>query len=155
MTRSQKTIWETFLRWLSTRRVNTKWDFEADWRWKISVNKEIVSIENRGETKTYKRIGVNSMIYVFNDQCEIGEETLGCIGRLNENNMVIINSIQEKKDNEEEELERDNECSETIIEQIRQKVAVAATDAAIEGNYMATHWLVSTENNNKEWIGGI
>ena len=42
-----------------------------------------------------------------------------------------------------------------IIEQIRQKVAVAATDAAMEGNYMVTHWVVSTENNNEEWIGGI
>ena len=43
---------------------------------------------------------------------------IGCIGRVNKNNASIIFSIQERNDNEEEELEKDNGCPETIVEQM-------------------------------------
>ena len=52
---------------------------------------------------------------------------------------MIIISAQEKSNQEEEVIERETEFSDAKIEQMRQKVAVAATDAAMEGNYLAIH----------------
>ena len=30
-----------------------------------------------------------------------------------------------------------------------------ATDAAMEGTYLATHWVVSKKNNDREIVGGL
>ena len=48
-----------------------------------------------------------------------------------------------------------SEYSEMILEYIRNRVAIAATDAAMEGNYMATRWIISTKNNEEDVVGGV
>ena len=48
-----------------------------------------------------------------------------------------------------------SEYSKMILEYIRNRVAVAATDAVIEGNYMATRWIISTKNNEEDVVGGV
>ena len=42
-----------------------------------------------------------------------------------------------------------------ILEYIRNRVAVAATDAAMKENYMAMRWIISTKNNEEDIVRGV
>ena len=42
-----------------------------------------------------------------------------------------------------------------MLEAIRNREAVAATDASINGDALATHWILSTKLNEEECIGGV
>ena len=131
---------------MRAKEVNIIWDFDAEWRWKISSDREIVQIEQENEQKTYKRINESSNIYERDKSYDIGEDTRGCIGRINTNRSVSIYDIQNKSNENDQEIEEHlSEYSEMILEHIRNRVAVAATDAAMEGNYMAIRWIISTK----------
>jgi len=151
ITRGQKTIWEKFLKWLRVQEVNTIWDFDAEWHWKISSDREIVQIEQENEKKTYKRINESRNIYKRDESYEIEEDTRGCIERINIDGSVSIYDVQNKSNEKDQEIEENlSEYSETMLEHIRNGVAIAATDAAMEGNYIATQWIISTKNNEEE-----
>ena len=45
--------------------------------------------------------------------------------------------------------------SEMILEHIRNRVAIVATDAAMEGNYIAMQWIISTKNNEEDVVRGV
>ena len=144
------------MQWLRLQEVNTIWDFDAEWRWKISSDREIVQIEQENKHKTYKRINESSNIYKRDESCDIGEDTRGCIGRINANGSVSIYDVQNKSNENDQEIEEQmSEYSEMILEHIRNRVAVAATDAAMEGNYMAMRWIISTKNNKEDIVGGV
>ena len=54
ITREQKRIWEEFLNWLRMKVIETKWDFKADWHWRISSNKDVVRIDSNNKSVTFK-----------------------------------------------------------------------------------------------------
>ena len=41
------------------------------------------------------------------------------------------------------------------MENIRNRTAIAATDAAMDENYLATYWIVTTKQNKVELDGGV
>ena len=61
---------------------------------------------------------------------------------------MSIYDVQNRSNENDQEIEENlSEYSEMMLEHIRNGVAIAATDAAMEGNYMATRWIISTKDN--------
>ena len=112
----------------------------------IELNKIIIhykKIEGRGNR--YERIKMD----------RTRNDVKGCIGRINADNSVTIVSIEEYLENEEDTEEDTQRFPVQIEEAIRNGTAVAATDAAMIENYIATHWIVTTKDNDVETVGGI
>ena len=65
---------------------------------------------------------------------------VGCIGRINKNQSVQVFSIEDKNESDTQQNEAvQSQFSDTMIENIRTKTAIAATDAAMDGSYIATY----------------
>ena len=60
ITKGQKKVWNNFIQWLRNQIVETKWDFKAKWRWRITEDQSVVCIKSKGEEKTYKRLNDQS-----------------------------------------------------------------------------------------------
>ena len=77
--------------------INTIRDFEPKgWRWKVSKDKRILSVENRDETIWYKRQRIGSQQYnqIRRDEINTAEKMIGIVGRLT-GNQLRISSEQE------------------------------------------------------------
>jgi len=154
--RVQKTIWNDFIKWMRLQQVETKWDFVAKWKWRITRDESIVVIDD-GECKTtYRRMDNNSCNYEQYDIDITNESFKGCIGRKNSDGTIRILSKEEHTEGgNNEDAENEIPFPQAIVDDIVNKTAVAATDAAIAGQYIATHWIVSTKQNEVEIEGGI
>ena len=64
-------MWEDFLKQIRLKSIETKWDFKVEWHWKMSVDKEVMSIEFENETKTFRRKNDTSRIYIPDNSCQI------------------------------------------------------------------------------------
>ena len=80
---------------------------------------------------------------------------MGCIGRINADESVTIVSIEERTGIEEDIEEVEQRFLVQIEEAIRNGTAVAAIDAAMVENYIATHWIVTTRGNEVEITGNM
>ena len=93
---------------------------------------------------------------VINHTCKLSKENTGYIGRINADNSITIYNVQESIiENEQANEEQESEYSAMMIEQIQNRIAVVATDAAMKENYIAIHWIVTTKNNKEEITGGV
>lgn len=95
--------------------------------------------------QTYKRMKQSRNMYERNDHVQRTNDMVGCIGRINNNKSVQVFSIEDK--NEREILQTETvqqQFSDAMIENIRTNTAIAATDAAMDGSYIATHWIITT-----------
>lgn len=156
ITSGQKKIWEKFIKWLRLQTINTEWDFKVEWRWTINEERSVVKVETDEEIKWYKRENAESQIYTLDENSEIEGDECGCIGRMISKDKLIICDVQlPMQENSQEVSETINEYPSIILDQIQSKVAVAATDAAMEENYIATHWIISTKDNEVEHSGGV
>ena len=156
VTKGQRKTWEDFIRWLRTKSIETEWDFEAKWRWEISADREVMSIQTGQEVQTYKRMKQSRNMYERNDHVQRTNDMVGCIGRINNNKSVQVFSIEDK--NEREILQTETvqqQFSDAIIENIRTNTAIAATDAAMDGSYIATHWIITTTQQTEKYEGGV
>jgi len=61
-----------------------------------------------------------------------------CIGKINNNNSVIIYDVKQRTSNSKNSRVLQSTFSSLILEHIKNKTAIAATDAATEGEYLAT-----------------
>ena len=79
----------------------------------------------------------------------------GYIGKINNDNSVIIYDVEERAQVNANASESQSEFSLIMLEYIQNKTAVAATYAAMEGEYLATVWIISKKRNEEEHIGGV
>ena len=90
------------------------------------------------------------------DVCEIGENTVRCIGHINLDQSVDILSIENHtEDIVDNNLEEDAEWLHKILENIENRTAVAALDTLMEGEYIVSHWIISIKDNAVETMGRI
>jgi hypothetical protein len=150
--RSQTRIWKEFISWLSTQQITNNIDFDAEWRWKISEDRLVVTVEQHEGYKTYERVEQN--IYVEKEQSVDTNNMNGCIGCIINGDRVQVLEVvprlaQSNLDNES------SEYSLEVLDAIVNREAVAATDASMIGNVLATHWIISTKSNDAEQQGGV
>ena len=72
--------------------------------------------------------------------------------------MGILGLYQQKKKKEEHSTttaEGESELLSEMLNEIRNRMAVVVTDAAIDRDYIATHQVISIRNNETEVIGEI
>ena len=60
---AQKTIWNDFIKWMRLQQVETKWDFVAKWKWRITRDESIVVIDDGKCKTTYRRMDNNSFAF--------------------------------------------------------------------------------------------
>ena len=86
----------------------------------------------------------NSYNYEQYDIDITNESFKGCIGRKNSDGTIRILSKEEHTEGgNNEDAENEIPFPKAIVDDIVNKTAVAATDAAIAGQYIVTHWIVS------------
>ena len=124
--------------WLWLKVIETKWDFEIEWQWRISKDREIVYIKRNDQIYKYKREYSTSRKYVKVDQEWELVEMDGCIGKINNDNNVIIYNLEQRTSNSNNSGVLQSIFSSLILEHIKNKTAIAVIDAAIEGEYLAT-----------------
>ena len=61
----------------------------------------------------------------------------GCIEKINNGNSVIIYNVEQRTRNSNNSGVSQSTFSSLILEHIKNKMAIVATDAAIEGEYLA------------------
>ena len=55
ITKGQKRTWEEFIRWLRLQPIETRWDFKTEWRWKMAVDRQVMSVTEGQNITCYKR----------------------------------------------------------------------------------------------------
>jgi len=144
------------MRWLKTQNIETKWDFKAEWRWKMSDDELIVIIKEGEEEHKYKRINTRGYKYKRDDNIVDNENFTGCIRRKNIDDSLTILSIEKQTVEQDTTNQIEvNEFPEQILDKIQSRTVVAATDTAMVGNYLANHWIVSTKKNEIITFGGL
>ena len=78
-----------------------------------------------------------------------------CIGKINNDNSVIIYNVEQRTSNSNNSGVLQSTFSSLILEHIKNKIAIAATDVAMEGEYLATAWIISTKGNEDECTDSI
>ena len=78
-----------------------------------------------------------------------------CIGKKQSNNSIIECGIEQRSDNNSNSEEQKSEFSSLLLEGIREKTAVAAADAAIYSEFLASVWIILAKRNKIEFTGGI
>ena len=96
ISRYQENTWKEFMRQLRTQNVETKWDFKAEWQWKISDDELIVIIKEGEEEHKYKRINSRGYKYERDDNIVDNGNFKGCIGRKNTDESLMILSIEKR-----------------------------------------------------------
>ena len=92
----------------------------------------------------YKRIDSRGYWYEKDESLVISRDFIRCISRINSDKSLIIVSIEEYAVEEDEENQvNDHSFPNQIIEEIKNRTAVAASDTAMVGEYIAAHWIVS------------
>ena len=122
----------------------------------MSDDESIVVIEDGvGESK-YKRINSRGYRYKKDKTIVTNRNFIGCIGRINSDDSLTILSIEDQA-LEENTMHQIEEFifPDQIIDEIKNKIAVVAMDAAMVGEYLATHWIVSMKQNEVEIAGGL
>ena len=71
------------MKWLRLKVFEMKWDFKAERRWKISSNRETVTVENKSEVISCRRENKISPSHTRDKSREITRESTGCVGRIN------------------------------------------------------------------------
>ena len=99
----------------------------------------IVIIELKKTVMHYKKIERRGNRYEWIEMDETRNDVKGYIGRINADNSVTIVSIEECFENEEDTEEDTQRFPVQIEEAIRNRTAVAATDAAMIENYIAIY----------------
>ena len=93
--------------------------------------------------------------YVKVDQEWEPVEMDGCIGKINNDNSVIIYDVEQRTSNSNNSGVLKSTFSSLIFEYIKNKTAIVATDVVMEGEYLATAWIISIKGNKDECAGGI
>jgi len=157
VTTMQKEIWQTFLRWLKEQRIKTILDFKGlKWKWRRSSDKRTIRIEEDSQIKYYRRVEKTNKYEQIEDEDNSGDFSFGIIGDKNRRNLVTVHGEIEIRDYENNSDESDeNEFTGVLKQAIIERKAVAATDASMLGNMMATHWIITTLAQDAEIEGGI
>ena len=122
----------------------------------MTVDRQVMSITEGQNITCYKRKSQSSNVYVVDNSVQINGETIGCIGRFNADKSVTIFDVADPKDYEENtQSVQESNFDEHLLENIRNRTAIAATDAAMDENYLATYWIVTTKQNEVELDGGV
>jgi len=82
--------------------------------------------------------------------------SVGCIGHMSSDGSIAIISIEEKnRENKGTDLIEISNFPSEIINSIINGIAVAATNASMVENKLATHWIILTKGNKVEKEGKI
>ena len=150
----QNREWTKFIRWMRNRPVETFWDFKITWRWTISDDQTVIKINNENEEGWYRRASRKENRFVKFEPSGDELTEKGCIGRVHNDGSVGLISI-EKMEDDTFENDSEHEIPEEILQSIRNRTAVAATDASMKGINLATHWILTNKTNTIEITGGI
>ena len=115
-------------------------------------NQSVARIEVNGVYDLYSRIDNNRNHYIENEEAIFQRERMRYRGQINQDRSVTIMSTKELVANneEEEEEQKQNVLPLEIIDRIEQGTAKAETDASMVETKIATHWIMSTKDNNAE-----
>jgi len=157
ITNRQKEMWNGFKEWLKLKRIKTTYDFpDLRWKWKMTSDKRIIIIEDELGTTYYKKTDRDDVYRVCNAVNLETAFSYGIIGNRIRNEVIKICDqistdlgIQNQNESEEEEF------PEEMKRAIRNRRAVAATDASMYGNLMASHWVITTLEKEYEIEGGV
>ena len=156
ISKKQIQIWDGFLRWLLCKRIRTIRDFkELKWRWTMSEDRKIVRIKNTTRCQYYKREEDEVGFTKTNETFETMEYTIGILGTTRKNRVIIYNEMKSRIDESDMSDEENDSFPVEIQEAIRNRRAVAASDASINERCMATHWIITTLDQNSVMEGGV
>jgi len=115
-----------------------------------------VRIIKNEEQSIYARTREDPNRYVEDEGVTFDGNSIGCIGCMNSDGSIAIISIEEKnRENEETDPIKISNFPSEIIDGIINGIAIAAMDASMVGNKLASQWITSTKGNEVEKEGGI
>jgi len=111
----------------------------------MTCNKRIVRIDDKNKVSYYERAGETNKYEMIDDYDNRSEFCYRIIGNRNRSNIVTVYGEIEINDNENGiEGQEEDELPSEIKNTIMNRRAVVATDALMHGNFMATHWTITT-----------
>jgi len=151
----QKRLWEEFLAWLRTKTVETIIDFERQWKWTCSEDESVIVREVNGVLYQYVKVNEHVNRYECNGLTTVEEEEFGCVGYQNNDGSISLIECVNRIPNVPVETDSNDEINPELIQAIQCRRAVAASDASIRGDLLATHWIITTLLNDVKEEGGI
>ena len=83
------------------------------------------------------------------------EEEFGCVGYQNNDGSISLIECVNRIPNVPVETDSNDEINPELIQAIQCRRVVAASDASIRGDFLATHWIITTLLNDVKEEGGI
>ena len=151
----QRKIWKEFLEWLGNQSIETHLDIVGvEWKWRKSEDGKIMRIERQGEIEYFRHL--NQHKYVKTTEIYHEDDlNYGFVGVISKDNHIFVYGEQQI-DNCPSEITPNHDKYPAEIEiAIQNRSALAATDASMNGKYIATHWIITTNINDKEISGGV
>ena len=141
--------------WLRTKTVETIIDFERQWKWTCSEDESVIVREVNGVLYQYVKVNEHENRYKCNGLTTVEEEEFGCVGYQNNDGSISLIECVHRIPNVPVETDSNDEINPELIQAIQCRRAVAASDASIRGDFLATHWIITTLLNDVKEEGGI